>query len=255
MPDNIQGVGLMRFSGKSAVVSGASGDVGRGLCRGLAAEGCRVVGIDIAATAGAALEKELRAAGLDFSFQKVDVADAAAIAAFGATLGPLDVVINNAGILGYWPLAATSLADWDRVLDINLRAAFLMTQAVIPHLREGSVILNMSSSVALRAQANTAAYSASKAGLIAFSKVVAAELAPRTRVNTICPGPLDTAMPRRFLEGHPQADQIMSSMANATMVKRLGEAQEIVTLCLYLASEAAGFITGAAITIDGGMSA
>jgi NAD(P)-dependent dehydrogenase (short-subunit alcohol dehydrogenase family) len=91
--------------------------------------------------------------------------------------------------------------------------------------------------------------------LIAFSKVAAAELAPRTRVNAICPGPLDTAMPRRFLEGHPQAEQIMAAMADATMVKRLGEAQEIVNLCLFLASAEARFITGAALTIDGGMSA
>jgi NAD(P)-dependent dehydrogenase (short-subunit alcohol dehydrogenase family) len=245
----------MRFKGKMAIVTGAAGDVGRLLCRALAAEGARVTGIDIALEAGAAHERALRAEGLDYSFLAVDVADPAAIAGFAAAQRQVDILVNNAGILGYWPLAQTSLADWDRVLAINLRSAFLLTKGVVPVLTDNSVILNMSSSVALRAGTNTAAYSASKAGLIAFSKVAAAELAPRTRVNAVCPGPLDTAMPRRFLHGHPQAEQIMNSMADATMVKRLGEAQEIVHLCLFLASDEARFITGAALTIDGGMSA
>lgn len=245
----------MRFKNKRAIVSGASGDVGRLLCRAFAAEGASVTGIDIAADAGAALEKAMRADGLDFSFRPVDVADPAAIAEFAAVQRDIDIVVNNAGILGYWPLAQTSLADWDRVLAINLRSAFLLTKGVVAALTDDSVILNMSSSAALRAGPNMAAYSASKAGLIAFSKVAAAELAPRTRVNAICPGPLDTVMPRRFLQGHPQAEQIMAAMADATMVKRLGEAQEIVNLCLFLASKEARFITGAALTIDGGMTA
>jgi NAD(P)-dependent dehydrogenase (short-subunit alcohol dehydrogenase family) len=245
----------MRFKGKMAIVSGAAGDVGRLLCRALAAEGARVTGIDIALEAGAAHERTLRAEGLDYSFCAVDVADPTAIEGFAAAQRQVDILVNNAGILGYWPLAQTSLADWDRVLAINLRSAFLLTKGVVPVLTDNSVILNMSSSVALRAGANTAAYSASKAGLIAFSKVAAAELAPRTRVNAVCPGPLDTAMPRRFLHGHPQAEQIMNSMADATMVKRLGEAQEIVHFCLFLASDEARFVTGAALTIDGGMSA
>lgn len=245
----------MRFSGRRAIVSGAAGDVGRLLCRGLAREGARVVGIDIADDAGSALETELRADGMDFSFRPVDVADPVAIIDFAAAQRQVDIVVNNAGILGYWPLAQTSLADWDRVLAINLRSAFLLTQSLVPILTDDSVILNMSSSVALRASANTAAYSASKAGLIAFSKVAAAELAPRTRVNAICPGPLDTAMPRRFLHGHPQAEQIMTSMADATMLKRLGQAQEIVDVCLFLASAEARFITGSVLTVDGGISA
>ncbi len=245
----------MRFEGKSAIVSGAAGDVGRLLCRALAHEGAHVVGIDIAATSGEELERDLRGVGLNFSFRMVDVADPSAITAFCDTVDSVDILVNNAGILGYWPLSETSLADWDRVLSINLRSAFLMTKGVRPKLTEGSTILNMSSSVALRASANTAAYSASKAGLIAFSKVAAVELAPRTRVNAICPGPLDTAMPRRFLQGHPHAEEIMRSMGEATMLKRLGEAQEVVQLCLFLASAESGFITGAAMTIDGGMSA
>jgi NAD(P)-dependent dehydrogenase (short-subunit alcohol dehydrogenase family) len=245
----------MRFKGKTAIVSGAAGDVGKLLCRALAAEGARVTGLDIAAESGAALERALHSEGLDFSFATVDVSDPNAIAAFSAAQRDVDIVVNNAGILGYWPLAQTSLDDWDRVLAINLRSAFLLMRDIAPLLTDNSVILNIASSVALRAAPNTAAYSASKAGLIALSKVAAAELAPRTRVNAICPGPLDTAMPRRFLRGHPQAEEIMTAMANATMVKRLGEAREIVDFCLFLASEEARFITGAALTIDGGMSA
>src|ERR1700722_5670783 len=153
----------MRFKGKHAIVSGAAGDVGRLLCRALAAEGAHVTGIDIAAVAGAELERASRAQNLEISFKVVDVATPAAITEFLAAQQRVDILVNNAGVLGYWPLSQTSLQDWDRVLAINLRSAFLMTQGAIPLLSDNSVIINMSSSVALRASANTAAYSASKA--------------------------------------------------------------------------------------------
>lgn len=250
---------MKRFNGKTAVVSGASGDVGRALCRALVAEGADVVGLDVAAEGGTELERELRDAGANYTFSKVDVTDPDAVASFGeeaAGITPsLDILINNAGVLGLWPLAATSLDDWDRVQATNLRGAFLLTRALMPLLGEGGAIVNMSSSAALRAEPGMAGYAASKAGLIAFSKAIAAELAPRVRVNVVCPGPLDTAMPRRFLEGHPDADAIMAGMANANMLKRLGRPDDVVPLCLFLASDEARFITGAAIPVDGGMSA
>lgn len=250
---------MKRFSGKTAIVSGAAGDVGRALCRALACAGAAVIGIDVAAEAGEALEGELRAAGDSFTFRRVDLTDAAAVARFGEEAGDdwpsVDVLINNAGVLGFWPLAQTTVDDWDRVQITNVRGAFLLTKALIPVLADGGAIVNVSSSAALRAAPGMAGYAASKAGLVAFSKVAAAELAPRVRVNAVCPGPLDTAMPWRFLEGHPDADAIMAGMASANMLKRLGQADEVVPLCLFLASDEARFITGATIAIDGGMSA
>jgi NAD(P)-dependent dehydrogenase (short-subunit alcohol dehydrogenase family) len=250
---------MKRFSGKTAVVSGAAGDVGRALCRALASEGADVVGIDIAAEDGEELRSELRGVAGSFTFRRVDVTDPVAIAEFGEEIGlishAVDVLINNAGVLGLWPLAATTLDNWDRVQQTNLRGAFLLTKALMPMLADGSAIVNMSSSAALRAEPGMAGYAASKAGLIAFTKVTAAELAPRVRVNVVCPGPLDTAMPRRFLEGHPDADAIMAGMASANMLKRLGRPDDVVPLCLFLVSDEARFITGASIPVDGGMSA
>ena len=91
--------------------------------------------------------------------------------------------------------------------------------------------------------------------MVAFTKVAAAELAPRTRVNVVCPGALDTQMPHRLLEGHPAKDTVLESMARASMLGRLGEAREVVPLCLFLAAAEAGLVTGATIAIDGGMTA
>lgn len=246
---------MNRFQGRIAVVSGAAGDVGRLLCQGLAGEGARVVGIDVAKSAGEALEKDFRSSGLDFTFRCVDVADPAAIEELAASESEIDILINNAGVLGYTSVAETSLAEWERIQAINLRAPFLLTKAFASAFRAGGSIVNMSSGVALRAEASTAAYTASKAGLVAMSKVVAAELAPKVRVNVVCPGVLDTAMPWRLLEGHPEAKEIMASMASSNMQKRLGKAEEVVPLCLFLVSDDASFITGATIAVDGGRSA
>lgn len=244
-----------RFEGRRAVVSGAAGDLGRALCRGLAEEGADVLGLDIQAAAGSALERELRDAGLRFAFKAVDIADAAAVAEACAGESAVDVLINNAGILHFKPLPEITVEEWDRVQAVNLRGAFLLTRALAGALTDGSAIVNVSSVGAISATGGYAAYASAKAGLIALSKESAAELAPRTRVNVVCPGPLDTAMPNRFLEGHPDKDAILEQMANAGMLKRLGRVEDVVPLCLFLAGDEASFMTGATVVVDGGMSA
>lgn len=246
---------MTRFDGKVAVVTGAAGDLGQRLCHALLDEKATVIGIDIDAEAGERLRTETQEAGKPFSFECVDVADPGAVTAFAGTRDHVDILINAAGILSYAPIAETSVEEWDRVLGINLRGAFLFTKTLAPLMGDGAAVVNVSSSAAIRAGAGWSAYSVSKAGLVAFSKVAAAELAPRGRVNVVCPGALNTQMPHRLLDGHPDKDAIMSGMAQASMLQRLGEAREVVPVCLFLASDEASLITGATIAIDGGTTA
>jgi NAD(P)-dependent dehydrogenase (short-subunit alcohol dehydrogenase family) len=166
----------------------------------------------------------------------------------------VDVLINNAGILGMSSILETSVEEWDRIQHVNVRSVFLMTRYFSPLFGEASAVVNVSSTAALRASANTAAYSVSKAGVVTFTKVAAAELAPRTRVNVVCPGPLDTQMPKNFLENHPFKDQINAAMKDATLLKRFGQPAEIVALLLFLASGKASYITGAVFAADGGFA-
>ncbi|WP_224391975.1 SDR family NAD(P)-dependent oxidoreductase [Pseudonocardia sp. ICBG1293] len=246
---------MTRFDGKVAVVTGAAGDIGSRLCRALAAENAEVIGADVDEAAGARLTAEMHAAGTSFTFRHLDVADPRSVAAFARTVGRVDVLVNAAGVLSYAPLSETAVEEWDRVLDINVRGAFLVTKELTSALADGATVVNLSSSAAVRAGAGWSAYSASKAALVALTKVTAAELAPRCRVNAVCPGALDTRMPHRLLDGHPAKETILHGMAEASMLKRLGEADEVVPICLFLASEEAGLITGASIIADGGTTA
>lgn len=244
-----------RFRDKVVVVTGAAGDVGRLLCAAFLDEGAAVVGLDVDSAQGEQMQADSLRRGRDFTFGLLDVADPEAVAAFGRDSSPIDVLVNAAGVISYAPIGETGVQEWDRVLGINLRGAFLVTKAAGPLLREGSSVINVSSSAALRAGAGWSAYSVSKAGLVAFTKVAAAELAPRTRVNVVCPGALDTRMPHRLLEGHPAKDTILDGMSQASMLGRLGEAREVAPLCLFLAGDEASLVTGATIAVDGGMTA
>jgi NAD(P)-dependent dehydrogenase (short-subunit alcohol dehydrogenase family) len=247
---------MERFKGRRVVVSGAAGDVGRILCRSFVAEGGEVLGLDIDAEAGAALAAELGGEGAgSFEFKPLDLTDPTAVESVCAAESAVDVIVNNAGILHIRPLAEISVEEWDRVQEVDLRGAFLLTRGLAGALTDGSAIVNISSVGAITATGGYAAYSSAKAGLIALSREAAAEMAPRTRVNTVVPGPLDTAMPHRFLEGHPEKEALLEHLASTVMLKRLGRAEEIPPLCLFMASDEASFMTGSTVVIDGGLSA
>jgi NAD(P)-dependent dehydrogenase (short-subunit alcohol dehydrogenase family) len=246
------------FKDQVVVISGATGGIGRLACEAFIDAGAQVIGIDRDQAQGRLLLERLGPRAARFTFDTLDVADPGRISDWGEQLrhspGRVNVLINNAGVLGMSPLLQTSVEEWDRLQAVNLRSVFLMTKAVAPLLAESSVILNMSSAAALHPTANAAAYSVSKAGVITFSKIAAAELAPRTRVNVICPGPLDTQMPRNFLKDHPLKEEIMNAMIGTTLLKRLGKPEEIVDLLMFLASHRAAYITGAVFSADGGFA-
>jgi NAD(P)-dependent dehydrogenase (short-subunit alcohol dehydrogenase family) len=243
------------LQGKVAVVTGALGGQGMAVCRRFCAEGATVIGIDRTDERADQL-KELIGAG-DFQFQRVDVGVTAEVDALAerlrADFGAVHVLYNNAGIMQQIPTLEVSDEQWDEVFTVNVKSAFLMTRALVPLMEEeGGSIVNVSSTGALRAFDALAPYGAAKAGLIHFSRTTAAEFGPKIRVNAISPGFIDTPMARGFATNLPNPDEAWDAMAEQPVLKRFGTSDEVANLALWLASDESSFVTGEAITIDGG---
>ena len=248
-----------RLEGKVAVITGAAGGQGQVACRMFCEEGAAVLGTDISAEAGKELQRELRDKNFNFEFVAADVSitrDCQRLARHaGRRHGRVDVLYNNHGIILGKPLLETTEAEWDRIQKVDLKSVFLLTKAFVPLMEGGGSIINVSSVGGLVAFANMAAYGAAKAGLAHFSKVAAVDLAPyNIRVNAICPGVIDTQMPRNFVSELPDRDEIWRSFERGHLVQRVGRPEEVVPLAIYLASDESSFMTGAAIPIDGGWS-
>jgi NAD(P)-dependent dehydrogenase (short-subunit alcohol dehydrogenase family) len=191
-----------------------------------------------------------------------DVADAAAAAdaveRAAAELGGLDILFNNAGIVRDGDVLETSLEDWERTLAVNLTGPFLMSRAAIPHLRRrgGGVIINNASTLGLVGLQRAAAYCAAKGGLVLLTRAMALDHAGEgIRVNAICPGIIDTAMPRRRDLGDADRQQLDRVYGPLAAAGRVGTPEEVAALVVFLASDEAAFITGAALPIDGGLTA
>lgn len=250
-----------RLNNKVVVVSGATGGIGKETCRLFCEEGATVFGVDIADAAGAEIQESLRSSGHRFEYIHCNVVSSADIARLGDIIrsrtGRLDVLVNNAGVILGKPLLETSEDEWDRVQDVNLKSVFLMMKGLVPLMQgaKGSVI-NTSSIGGVVAFQNLSAYGAAKAGVVMLSKGAAVDLAPDIRVNAVCPGVIDTPMPHSFLKDVPEkdAEAIMAAFADGALSGRLGAPREIAQLYLYLASDESAFMTGSAISIDGGWS-
>jgi len=240
------------LDGKTALVTGASSGLGRHFARLLAAKGAAVV---LAARRREALDEacaEIARDGGTASAVALDVTDPASVAAAFAAMGAApDIVVNNAGIADDKPALAMDEATWDRVVDTNLKGAFLVAQAAANALRaagRGGSIVNIASIVGFRPAGNLAAYAASKAGLIHLTRTLALEWARYgIRVNALCPGYIETGINRDFF----------ASEAGQTLIKRipqrrLGKPEELDGALLLFASDAGSYITGASLAADGG---
>jgi NAD(P)-dependent dehydrogenase (short-subunit alcohol dehydrogenase family) len=256
------GAGAGRLEGKTAVVTGASGGIGAVACRRFCEEGASVLGVDLAEEAGERLEAELRERGLDFGFAGCDVTSSLQVAALAATVGErfggLDVLVNNAGAILGKPLRETTDEEWEHVLAVNLRGAFLTMRELVPLMEERSAsIVNVASGLGLVGAANMSAYCAAKGGLVLLTKAAALELGPGIRVNVLCPGIIDTEMPRRLAGSLPgdAGPALLRGFEESHVVKRLGTPEEVVAVAVFLASDEASFVTGAAIPVDSGITA
>ncbi len=241
------------------LITGAAGGIGRATVDYFAARGWRVIGldrapfVDIFPADGLFIQADIsRPEALDSIFERVR-----------AFTPLLDALVNNAAYQIAKPLLETSLEEWDAVMAVNLRAAFLMAKLAYPLLRaaEGGAIVNVSSVHAIQTSANIAAYAASKGGLLALTRAMAIEFAPDDiRVNAILPGAVDTPMLRAGLNrghvGNGDIHQRLENLAHKTVNGRVGRPEEIAAAIYFLADNAqSSFMTGQALVVDGGATA
>ena len=246
---------MSNLSGKTALVTGASRGIGAAIARRLAADGARVaITYTKGADAAANVVNEIERAGRKAIAIQADATDAKAVTeAVGktvATFGGLDVLVNNAGTAIPKPFEETTLEEFDRLIDINLRGVFIATQAALRHMRDGGRIINIGSCVGERMMTpGLVAYSATKGAVKMFTQGLSREVAARRiTVNNIQPGPIDTDL-------NPAAGDWAAPQIALTALKRYGSVDEIAAMVAFVAGPEAGYITGASLTVDGGTNA
>ncbi len=251
----------MRLSGRTALITGGSRNIGRAIALAFAAEGADVV-VNTRANREEleAVAAECREAGVRALPVLADVADAAAVEAMvaqaRAELGPIDVLVCNAAIRPHTPVTETTLEQWHRVFAVNVHSAFYLARAVVPDMkarRRGSIIA-IGGQSSLTGRPNTAAVTAAKTGLLGFVRALAAELGPfGVRANMVIPGSMDTE--RRYAEWYPEfreAPPGAPEQLKQIPLGRLGRPEEIADACIFLASDASAYVTGDTIRVMGG---
>ena len=244
----------MELDGKVALVTGGAQGIGRVISEELAGQGAHVILGDLNLDGAEKTATELKQAGAKASAVRIDVSSSSDVqSAFDSIIKeykPVDIVVNNAGITRDGLLVRMKEADWDLVMNINLKGSFLCSQQAAKQMmkQKSGAIVNIASIVGLMGNFGQANYSASKAGLIGFTKTLAREVAPRgIRANAIAPGFIDTEM-TRVLE-----DSVREKLIEQIPLARLGEPEDVARCVSFLVSEKASYITGQVISVNGGM--
>lgn len=242
-----------KLDGKVAIITGGARGMGDATSRLFAAEGAKVAIADVLEAEGAALAKEI---GENARFYRLDVTSedawASLVAAVQADLGPVDVLVNNAGILMFKTLVETSLAEYRRVIDVNLVGEFLGIKAVAPGMiaRGKGSIVNVSSVDGMKGANGLAAYASSKWGVRGLTRVAAMELGHHgVRVNSVHPGGVDTAMTNYDSSPRAKVDERFGNIP----LQRIGGPEEVARASLFLASDDSSYMAGAEMVVDGGM--
>ena len=248
----------MRLDGRRALVTGTSGGIGRAIARALCAAGAVVHGLDRTADESAG---DVAPRG-HFVPHTVDLRDAARTAAAVArvtdALGAIDVLVNNAAILPFRFVEDTTDDLLDDVMAVNFGAVYRLCRQVFPAMRarRTGAIVNVASELAFVGLPGYTAYCAAKGAVLAFTRALALEAAPHgVRVNALCPGPTDTSMMAAELAAAPSPDEARAQMLASVPAGRLARPEEIAQVALFLASDAASFVQGAAFLADGGRTA
>lgn len=243
-----------RFADRVVVITGAASGIGAATARRLSAEGAVLVLADIDVAGSEAVAKECASA----SVVETDVTDEAQVTALidgaAAQHGGIDVLFNNAGIMGAGTLPELASEEWHRVIDVDLHSVFYGCRAALPHLRArgGGNIVNTASISGVGGDYATPSYNAAKAAVVNFSRSLALEHADQgIRVNAVCPGPIAT--PMTAVVG--TMPEIEAEYAQAIPMGRMGEAEEVAAVVAFLASDDASYVTGAALVVDGGLTA
>ncbi|OCT15413.1 short-chain dehydrogenase [Paenibacillus pectinilyticus] len=256
---------FQEFKGKVALVTGGTKGIGFGAARRLAQGGCSVVICGSRTDDGEEAASMLRNEQLEVRFKHADVRYSDKVQELIrftiATYGRLDILVNSAGVQRYGDATETSEFVWDEVLDINLKGMFLTSKYAIPEMRKAGkgAIVNVSSVQAFASQKGVVAYTASKGGINAMTRAMALDHAhEQIRVNVVCPASVDTPMLRWAADQHKgeqTQEEVLASWGNMHPIGRVGTMEEVGELIAFLASDKAGFITGAEYKIDGGMLA
>jgi 2-hydroxycyclohexanecarboxyl-CoA dehydrogenase len=250
-----------RFEKHTVIVTGGGGGIGGATCRRFAQEGASVAVFDLNLDAAEKVAAGIRSDGGRAQAFRCDITDRASVdAAVVATekdLGPIDVMVNNAGWDVFKPFTKTEPAQWDKLIAINLTGALHMHHAVLPGMidRKAGRIVNVASDAARVGSSGEAVYAACKGGLVAFSKTIAREHARHNvTVNVVCPGPTDTALLAGVAEGAPNPEKLIEAFTRAIPLGRLGQPDDLAGAIAFLASDDASFITGQVLSVSGGLT-
>ncbi|MBO9357415.1 glucose 1-dehydrogenase [Bordetella petrii] len=252
---------MQGLTGKTVIITGGAGGIGRILCQRFAQYGAQVAVLDRNAEAAQAVAEGIGTSGGKAAAYDVDITDTAAVEAtvarIGSDLGPVDVLVNNAG----WDYGArfvdTTPDIWQKIIAINLLGPLNMHRAVLKTMSErgSGRIVNISSDAGRVGSSGESVYSACKGGIIAFSKTIAREVArKKINVNVVCPGPTDTALFHDFAGEGENAEKLKNALTRAIPFGRLGQPEDIAGAVCFLASDDAAFITGQVLSVSGGLT-
>lgn len=249
---------MNRFTDRVVIVTGAASGIGQATARRFAAEGARVVCTDVNADGVEETAAAIRAAGGEARGVRCDVSQpdsvAATVEGAVAAYGRLDVLANVAGIGGFQRTSEVTFEQWNRMIAVNLTGQFLMCQAALPHvLKAVGAIVNVASVAGLKSHPYSAAYCASKGGVVLMTKALAAEYGRKgVRINCVCPGGIETPLIQHFQLPDGVSPAVL---ARISPLGRMGQPPEVAGTIAFLASDDAAYINGAAIVVDGGMIA
>jgi 2-hydroxycyclohexanecarboxyl-CoA dehydrogenase len=252
---------MSRFDGKTVIVTGGGGGIGGATCRRFARQGARVAVFEMNLEAAQRVATDITASGGEAMAFKCDITNRGevdeAVAATESRLGPVDVLVNNAGWDVFKPFTKTEPAQWEKLIAINLTGALHMHHAVLPGMaaRKSGRIVNIASDAARVGSSGEAVYAACKGGLVSFSKTIAREHARHgITVNVVCPGPTDTALFAEYKEGAGNPEKLMEAFTRSIPLGRIGQPDDLPGAILFFASDDAAFITGQVLSVSGGLT-
>ncbi|RWA51258.1 2-hydroxycyclohexanecarboxyl-CoA dehydrogenase [Cupriavidus sp. UYMSc13B] len=252
---------MQGLEGKTVIVTGGGGGIGSATCLRFARAGAAVGVLDLNLEAGERVAAQIREAGGRALAMRCDITDRpsvdVAVAAVERELGPVDVLVNNAGWDVFRPFIKTEPAQWERLIAINLTGALHMHHAVLPGMveRRRGRIVNIASDAARVGSSGEAVYAACKGGLVSFSKTIAREHARHgITVNVVCPGPTETALFEDYKQGAGNPEKLVEAFTRSIPLGRIGQPDDLPGAVLFFAGDDAAFITGQVLSVSGGLT-